>query len=57
LKNSDMRDEPDIGREIRTMREEPMLAIERKLVAWSIGLGIALLGALIWLSHTFFPTG
>jgi len=57
MKSTNVRDEPDVGREMRTMRDEPLLAIERKLVAWSIGLGFVLLGALIWLSHTFFPTG
>jgi len=34
---------------------EPLLPVEKKLIAWSIGIGIALLGILVWISHTFFP--
>ncbi len=41
--------------ELRKMEYEPLLPVENKLVGWSIGLGIALLGILIWISYTFFP--
>ena len=50
-----MRDDPDIGRELRTLEEEPLLPAEKKLIAWSLGLGLVLLGLLVWLSRTFFP--
>jgi hypothetical protein len=30
-----------------------MLPVEKKLVAWSIGLGLVLIGLLVWVS-TFF---
>jgi hypothetical protein len=47
--------EPEVGRELQRLPDEPLLPIERKLVAWSIGVGLLLLGILIWLSRTFFP--
>ena len=37
-----------------TMREEPLLPVEKKLIGWSLALGIGLLGLLLWLSNTFF---
>jgi hypothetical protein len=50
-----MADEPKLGEELKKLAEEPLLPVEKKLVAWSIGLGVALLGVLVWLSRTFFP--
>jgi hypothetical protein len=38
------------------MEYEPLLPIEKKLIGWSIALGVVLLGALTWVSYTFFPT-
>jgi len=43
--------------ELKGMQREPLLPIEKKLIGWSIGLGVALLGALVWVSYTFFPAG
>jgi len=34
--------------------EEPLLPAERKLIAWSLALGVALLGLLVWISNAFF---
>ena len=51
---------PEPGRlveELKGMQREPLLPIEKKLIGWSIGLGVALLGALVWVSYTFFPAG
>jgi hypothetical protein len=42
--------------ELQRMEYEPLLPVEKKLIAWSLGLGIALLGLLIWISYTFFPS-
>jgi hypothetical protein len=39
------------------MEWEPLLPVEKKLIGWSIGLGIVLLGILVWVSYTFFPAG
>lgn len=33
----------DLKREIETAPYEPLLPIEKKLVAWSLGIGVALL--------------
>lgn len=52
-----MDSQPKLAEEIRKMEYEPLLPIEKKLIAWSIGLGVALLGLLIWVSYTFFPAG
>jgi hypothetical protein len=34
---------------------EPLLPIEKKLIVGSLLLGLALLGVLLWVSHTYFP--
>ncbi|MGA2401092.1 MAG: hypothetical protein ABSG91_05215 [Syntrophobacteraceae bacterium] len=43
--------------ELKTMQWEPLLPVEKKLIGWSIGLGVVLLGILVWVSYTFFPGG
>jgi hypothetical protein len=49
--------EGQLARELDEMQREPLLPIEKKLIGWSIGLGIGLLGLLVWISYTFFPAG
>ncbi len=44
----------DLGKEIDAVEVEPLLPIEKKLIGWSLGLGIALLIVLIAVNH-FFP--
>jgi hypothetical protein len=51
------RAEPSIGDELNKLEYEPLLPVEKKLIAWSIGLGVVLLGLLVWVSYTFFPAG
>ena len=46
-----------LARELRQMQYEPLLPVEKKLIGWSIGLGVGLLGVLVWASYTFFPAG
>jgi len=41
--------------EIAKMEYEPLLPIEKKLIAWSLGIGTVLLVVLYWVSATFFP--
>lgn len=48
------RDEPKIADELRRMEHEPLLPVEKKLIAWSIGLGVAALAALVFISEAFF---
>ena len=49
-----MDEEPKLSEELKKMEVEPLLPIEKKLIAWSLILGLALLGLLIWVSATFF---
>jgi len=41
--------------ELKKMEFEPLLPVEKKLILWSIGLGVISLGLLVWVSYTFFP--
>jgi hypothetical protein len=50
-----MHDQPKIADELEKMEYEPLLPVETKLIAYSIGLGIVLLGLLVWMSYRFFP--
>jgi len=47
--------DPKIHEELKAMPYEPLLPVEKRLIAWSLGLGIVLLGLLLWLSAAFFP--
>ena len=50
-----MPDEPKFSEELKKMEYEPLLPVEKKLIGWSLGLGVVLLGLLIWISNKFFP--
>jgi hypothetical protein len=43
----------NIGEELHAAPVEPLLPIEKKLIGWSLGLGIALLIALAAINHLF----
>ena len=43
----------NIGEQIRALPPEPLLPIEKKLIGWSLGLGIALLIVLTAISRLF----
>jgi hypothetical protein len=45
---------PDIKEEFAAQAHEPLLPIEKKLIGWSLGLGLALLAILIAVNH-FVP--
>ncbi len=47
-------DDPKIADELKKMKWEPILPVEKKLVAYSLALGLGLIGLLVWLSHTYF---
>ncbi len=49
--------ETKIKEEMEKMEYEPLLPIEKKLITWSLILGVVLLGVLVWVSYTFFPAG
>ncbi len=46
--------QPDLKNELNAAEVEPLLPIEKKLIGWSLGLGIALLAVLIAINH-FVP--
>jgi hypothetical protein len=48
-------EEPRLADEMDKMEYEPLLPVEKKLIIWSIVLGVVLLGVLTWVSYTFFP--
>ena len=45
--------QPNVGEELRKAAVEPLLPIEKKLIGWSLGLGIGLLIILIAVNHLF----
>ncbi len=49
-------EEPKLADELEKMEYEELLPIEKKLIGWSITIGIVALGVLVWLSHTYFET-
>ncbi len=52
-----MAQKPKLSDELKKMGYEPLLDVEKKLIGWSIGIGVALLGILVWISYRFFPAG
>jgi len=40
--------EARLSEELKAMQWEPLLPVEKKLIVWSISLGIVLLGLLVW---------
>ena len=41
--------------ELQKMEYEPLLPVEKRLIVWSLVLGVTLLGILVWVSARFFP--
>jgi hypothetical protein len=46
---------PGVAGELAKTPHEPFLPVEKRLVAWSLILGLVLLGGLVWVSSAFFP--
>ena len=44
----------NLAEELRNAKAEPLLPIEKKLIGWSLGLGVGLLIVLATVNH-FFP--
>ena len=40
-------EQPRVGEEMQKMAYEPLLPVEKKLIAWSFGLGVVLLVVLV----------
>jgi len=49
-------EEPKLSEELQKMEHEPLLEVEKRLILWSLILGVSLIGVLVWISHTFFKT-
>ena len=45
--------QPTVGEELRKAAYEPLLPIEKKLVGWSLGIGVGLLIILALVNHLF----
>jgi hypothetical protein len=45
--------QPHIGEELRKAAVEPLLPIEKKLIGWSLGIGVTLLVVLAVVNHLF----
>jgi hypothetical protein len=50
-------EQPKIGEEIQKMPYEPLLPIEKKLIGWSLGIGVVAMAILVFVSYTYFPPG
>ena len=46
-------EQPKIAEEMQKMAYEPLLPIEKKLIVWSLGLGIVLLIVLLVVARVF----
>jgi len=53
---SDQYTQSDYRDELHTAHAEPLLPIEKKLISWSLGIGLALLVVLALVNH-FYPPG
>ena len=47
-------EEPNLVEELSRMECEPLVSTEKKLISYSIALGVVLLVVLYWVSTTFF---
>jgi hypothetical protein len=50
-------EESELARAMAAIPDEPLLPVEKQLIAGSLLLGVVLLGVLYWLSQVLFPTG
>jgi hypothetical protein len=52
-----MDEQPKIADELKKMEYEPLLPVEKRLIASSLTLGVVLLGLLVLASNLFWPGG
>jgi putative exporter of polyketide antibiotics len=43
----------NVGKELRNAQAEPLLPVEKKLIGWSLGIGLVLLVVLAIVNHLF----
>jgi len=46
-------EQPRVGEEMQKMAYEPLLPVEKKLIAWSFGLGVVLLVILVAVTRAY----
>ena len=46
--------QPELDNEINAAAVEPLLPVEKKLIGWSLGIGVVLLVVLLLVNH-YFP--
>lgn len=46
-------EEARVRAELRKQAHEPLLPVEKKLIGWSLGIGVVLLVILAFVSHAF----
>jgi len=49
-------EQPRIGEEIRKMEYEPLLPVEKRLIGWSLGIGIVLMVVLVFATKALLKT-
>ena len=49
-----MAEQEKLSKEMEQMAYEPLLPVEKKLITWSLILGVALLGLLVAIRYVFF---
>ena len=47
-------EQPKLAEELRQMQYEPLLPIEKRLIAGSVVLGLLLIAVLVWVRHLLF---
>jgi len=47
-------EQPKFSEELRKMEYEPLLPVEKKLIGWSLAIGVGLILVLIVVSRVFF---
>jgi hypothetical protein len=53
MSRTDQTNEVNIGEELRKAEVEPLLPVEKKLIGWSLGLGVGLLLVLAIVNHLY----
>jgi hypothetical protein len=53
MSQTDQANEVNIGEELRKAEVEPLLPVEKKLIGWSLGIGVGLLVVLAIVNHLY----
>ena len=53
MSQTDQANQVSIGEELRKAEVEPLLPVEKKLIGWSLGIGVGLLVVLAIVNHLY----